>query len=55
MATCGFRTSDCAALQRLVADESIRSLNRQMANEVGDLVLDIQQQKNAILLLATHS
>ena len=55
MATCAFGTSDCAALQRLAADEPIRSLDRQTANAVGDLVLDIQQQENAILLLAPHS
>ena len=41
--------------QLLLADEPTGNLDRQTADQVADLMLDVQRQEETILLLATHS
>ena len=39
----------------LLADEPTGNLDRQTADQVANLMLDVQRQEGTILLLATHS
>jgi lipoprotein-releasing system ATP-binding protein len=39
----------------LLADEPTGNLDRNSAKAVGDLLLELQQQENAMLLVVTHS
>ena len=39
----------------LLADEPTGNLDRKMAREVGELLLDMQREENAILVVVTHS
>ena len=41
--------------QVLLADEPTGNLDRQTADQVADLMLEVQRDENTILMLATHS